>query len=124
MADVEMGNLYDMNKEIMKSQKPLSKTKLREAKDKLKLFFLTDKYFMLLCHELRDYTVFNLKRKTDIHGEESAKILVDECLVNRGEVLSIEKTEDDLAYEIWIRNEEDNFCYYLFPYTQGVIEVE
>ena len=33
---------------------------------------------MLLCHELRDYTVFNLKRKTDIHGEESAKILVDE----------------------------------------------
>ena len=123
MADIEMGNLYDMNKEIMKSQKPLSKTKLREAKNKLKLFFLTDKYFMLLCHEQRDYTVFNVS-KENASAEESAKILVDECLVNRGEVLSIEKTEDDLAYEIWIRNEEDVFCYYLFPYTQGVIEVE
>ena len=122
MADVEMGNLYDMNKGIMKSQKPLSKTKLREAKDKIKLFFLTDKYFMLLCHELRDYTVFNVS-KEDSSVEESVKILVDECLINRGEVLSIEKTEDDLAYEIWIRNEEDIFCYYLFPYTQGVIEV-
>lgn len=122
MADVEMGNLYDMNKGIMKSQKPLSKTKLREAKDKIKLFFLTDKYFMLLCHERRDYTIFNIS-KEDSSVEESAKILVDECLVNRGEVLSIEKTEDDLAYEIWIRNEEDIFCYYLFPYTQGVIEV-
>lgn len=122
MADVEMGNLYDMNKEIMKSQKPLSKTKLREAKDKLKLFFLTDKYFMLLCHERRDYTIFNIS-KEDSSVEESAKILVDECLINRGEILSIEKTEDDLAYEIWIRNEEDVFCYYLFPYTQGVIEV-
>lgn len=122
MADVEMGNLYDMNKGIMKSQKPLSKTKLREAKDKLKLFFLTDKYFMLLCHERRDYTIFNVS-KEDSSIEESVKILVDECLINRGEVLSIEKTEDDLAYEIWIRNEEDIFCYYLFPYTQGVIEV-
>lgn len=123
MANVEMGNLYDMNKEIMKSQKPLSKTKLREAKNKLKLFFLTDKYFMLLCHERRDYTIFNISKENS-STEKSAKILVDECLVNRGEVLSIEKTEDDLAYEIWIRNEEDVFCYYLFPYTQGVIEVE
>ena len=123
MADVEMGTLYDMNKELMKSQKPLSKTKLREKKKELSLFFSEDKYFMLLCHELRDYTVFRQNSLTGKSAEESAQILVDECLQNRGEIISIEKTEDDLAYEIWIKQEEEAFCYYLFPYTQAVIEV-
>lgn len=124
MADVEMGTLYDMNKGIIKNLKPLSKTKLREKKDELQHFFVEDKYFMLLCHEQRDYTVFKMSNELLSTAKESAKILVDECLYNRGEIISIEKTEDDLAYEIWIRNEDEDFCYYLFPYSQAVIEVE
>lgn len=124
MTDVQLGTLYDMNKELMKNDKPLSKTKLREAKDKLVHFFAEDEYFMLLCHDLHDYTVFRQSEPWLTSAKESAKILVDECLVNRGETLSIEKTEDGLAYEIWLRNEKGVFCYYLFPYTQAVIEVK
>lgn len=124
MSEVQLGTLYDMNKELMKNEKQLSKTKLREAKEQLIQFFAEDEYFMLLCHDLHDYTVFRQEEPFLTAAKESAKILIDECLVNRGEVLSIEKTEDNLAYEIWIRNEEGVFCYYLFPYTQAVIEVK
>ena len=123
MSEVQLGTLYDMNKELMKNEKCLSKTKLREVKQKLSQFFAEDEYFMLLCHDLHDYTVFRQNEPFLKAAEESAKILIDECLFNRGEVLSIELTEDKLAYEIWIRNEEGIFCYYLFPYTQAVIEV-
>lgn len=123
MSEVQLGTLYDMNKELMKNEKPLSKTKIREIKQKLIQFFSEDEYFMLLCHDLHDYTVFRQCEPFLSAAKESTKILVDECLFNRGELLSIEKTEDNLAFEIWIRNEEGIFCYYLFPYTKAVIEV-
>ena len=44
-------------------------------------------------------------------------------LVNRGQVLSIDKQEDG-NYEIWIRDPKtkENFVYYLFDYSYGIIK--
>ena len=44
-------------------------------------------------------------------------------LLNRGQVLSIDKQEDE-NYEIWIRDPEtkENFVYYLFDYSFGIIK--
>jgi hypothetical protein len=121
-------NLYDINKQLIEqTEKPLSQKELNKIKSNLILPYFREKivkegicYFMLLCHEKRDYTVFNISDWYPIIVLE----LLD-CLKNRGQIYSIEKTKDKLALEIWIKDAQTNelSCYYLFPYDDGVIEI-
>ena len=119
MSEVSMGNLYDLNKSAMQNEKALSSSALRNKLNEVKNHLFTKGYFMLLCNERRDYTVFNIKANENI---SIAKVDLKECLMNRGEILSIDKAEDGIAYEIWMRIEGEIFVYYLFPYDMGVIE--
>lgn len=121
MSEIEIGTLYDMNKELMKTAKPLDNKEINKQLVRVKDFFSGDevRYYMLLSKERSDYTVFRLKNSLS-----STKAIKDlkECLNNRGEILSIEKTEDNVAFEIWLRIDGENFVYYLFRYDFGVIE--
>ena len=123
--DINAGNMYDYNKELVKNyEKPLTHVELAARQEALENFFgdKVVKYAMLLCHEQRDYTLFNLKATpTAIHQAAKEVIL---CCMNRGEVVGIDKTDDGLAYEIWIIIDDEAYCYYLFPYDQAVIECE
>lgn len=124
--EINAGNLYEMNKAIMQSDKikNLTKEELNKKKRNIKTFIEEKQgtYYMLLCHEQRDYTLFNLKAtSTAIHQAAKEVIL---CCMNRGEVVGIDKTDDGLAYEIWIMIDDEAYCYYLFPYDQAVIECE
>ena len=123
--DINAGNMYDYNKELVKNyEKPLTHVELAARQEALESFFEDKviKYAMLLCHEQRDYTLFNLKTtSTAIHQAAKEVIL---CCMNRGEVVGIDKTDDGLAYEIWIIIDDEAYCYYLFPYDQAVIECE
>lgn len=123
--DINAGNMYDYNKELVKNyEKPLNHVELAARQEAIEDFFENKvvKYAMLLCHEQRDYTLFNLKAtSTAIHQAAKEVIL---CCMNRGEVVGIDKTDDGLAYEIWIIIDDEAYCYYLFPYDQAVIECE
>ena len=74
-------------------------------------------YWMLLCRERNDYTVF-----IPLTLEGTYKDML-ETLQNRGEVLDIEKQEDG-NYEIWIwdSSTKDSFAYYFFNYEFGIIQ--
>lgn len=65
--EINAGNLYEMNKAIMQSDKikNLTKEELNKKKRNIKTFIEEKQgtYYMLLCHEQRDYTIFNLKEK-------------------------------------------------------------
>lgn len=123
MGEFGLGTLYDMNKNAMSSQKPLSNYALRNELDKAKRYFQDNKeYFMLLCREQNDYTIFKISEKTVEKINEAASIL-GECLTNRGDVLSIDKHDLGPALEIWLRIDGENFVYYLFPYDEAIIEV-
>lgn len=123
MGEFGLGTLYDMNKNAMSSQKPLSNYALRNELDKAKRYFQDNKeYFMLLCREQNDYTIFKISEKTIEKINEAASIL-GECLTNRGDVLSIDKHDLGPALEIWLRIDGENFVYYLFPYDEAIIEV-
>ena len=114
--------LYSMNKQAMKEEPALEtityniktydmgKHIWEEAQNKKQT------YWMLLCHERRDYTVFI---PLTLNGTVEE---LRPTLNNRGEVLSIDLLEDG-NYEIWIRDPEikECFVYYLFNYTYGVI---
>lgn len=127
MAEVNLGTLYDFNKEAMKNEKPLDPIMLNVKVEEVAedIWDVVDdcglQYWMLLCHDRRDYTLFN------IMGAENAELIVKELrptLLNRGQVISIAKQPDG-AWEIWIRDIEtdENFAYYLFQYDNGVIEI-
>ena len=120
--DVGMGTLYDVNKNIMiqnfiKMDRSTLKEKLKELK---KYFASQDTYHMLLCHERRDYTVFIVDKNKEASLNEAVNAIKD-CMINRGTILDIEQQPDG-AYEIWLRIEEEAFCYYLFPYDQAIIK--
>lgn len=128
MSELEMGTVYDLNKQLVqKEEKALSNSKLREKKKTIISF--TEKkdgnYFMLLCNERKDYTVFNFisgdKKYEKL--EEMTNILVDECLKNRGEIRAIDITQDKGAIEIWLLIDEEAYCYYFFPCDQAIIEI-
>lgn len=117
-VSLSAGNLYDINKNLMKDNvSPLTEEEIAD-KRQLILNFLTEMYYMLLCNDRKDYTVFRINNSK----EECVKILIDECLKNRGEILSIEPTENKDAFEIWMKIENEAFCYYFFPYSQAIIE--
>lgn len=123
MADLNTDiTLYSINKQAMAQEKPLEQITANVltydmSKDIWSKAMNDSKtYWMLLCHERRDYTVF-----IPLTLDGTVKEL-RETLSNRGQLLSIEKLEDG-NYEIWIKDENSEcFVYYLFDYTYGVIK--
>jgi len=124
---IAMGTLYDVNKNIV--EKSIAALTIEEIQNKKELFEkyienTNNEYYMLLCNDRKDYTVF---RRTGIGSEDSAgccliDILLDECLPNRGYTKSIELTENKDAVEIWISIDGESYCYYFFPYDAAIIE--
>ncbi len=123
--ELNAGTLYEANKEmVLKEEKPLNHLELARKQEDLFDFFENDvvQYAMMLCHDQRDYTIFNLNKTSTAAHTASKEVL--QCCVNRGEILSIDRADDGVAFEIWIKIDGEAFCYYLFPYDQAVIECE
>lgn len=124
MAEINSGvTLYDLNKDLLQNEKAISKTSLMKKRKEVIDFFkeINNNYYMLLCNEQKDYTVL----KTDDKRIDTYTIAADElilCLQNRGYILSIERTKDKAAMEIWMRIDEHIFVYYLFGYDMGIID--
>lgn len=129
-SEVSFGNLYDVNKQLMAKEAKLNEEKFKEQKQRLGdwIYQQSDQqYFMMLCHERRDYTVFNINKDPlgNITIDKIQSMLDDviECLTNRGDILAIDLQETG-GWEFWIRHFEDNDCsvYCLFPYGTAVLE--
>ena len=127
-SEIAMGSLYDMNKQLMKQMPALNREGVLTAYDGLKAWFQenTGRYYMLLCNERHDYTLFNLDKSgtwkiIPKEHTESAANDVMECLTNRGALLAAD-LQNDSTWEFWIRDYDECFAYYLFPYDQAVIE--
>ena len=127
-AEIAMGNLYDMNKQLMMNAPALTAEQTIEKEPALQEWFrehFRKQYFMLLCKEQSDYTIFNLDKTSSWHIPqpgcvEAAAADVIDCMLNRGQLLAIELQEDGV-WELWIRNDEGCFAYYLFPYGDAVL---
>ena len=126
---VAIGNLYDINKSLILQKKTrLNEGNLNSKKEIIKNF-ITDThnfYYMLLCNERKDYTVFDFhvqggNVKNNGTQIKCANCLVDECLKNRGIISDIDLTKDKQAIEIWMIIDEEAYVYYFFPYDNGVI---
>jgi len=127
--EIEGASLYQMNKQLSANEKIMGAAARKRIWDVVRHWFRDsiDTYAMLLCHELRDYTVFRV-----VNSPADAADALFECIDNRGNLISIEPAEGG-ALEIWIRevtgvtedgfNEiEEDYCYYLFCYDSAIID--
>jgi len=125
--EIEFGTLYDINKNIVKQNEiKLSEGVLNSKKQIIADFIkkCNNYYYMLLCNERKDYTVFRwVNISNDNDAKEIAQILVDECLTNRGEIRGIDLTKTKDAIEIWMVIDDEAYVYYFFPYDNAIIEV-
>lgn len=123
---LNLGTQYEFSKNMVSQLPALNEGNLNSKKEIIKNFIIKQNnfYYMLLCNEQKDYTVFHWNNICDDTGAmEIAKILVDECLKNRGEIRGIDLTENKDAIEIWLYIDEEAFVYYFFPYDEAIIEV-
>ena len=123
-SNITLGTAYEINKNLVeKYEKELTIKELQNKKTEIINFIQETKgqYYMLLCNDKKDYTIFNILNKNNI--EKMTNILIDECLVNRGIIKGIDLTKDKCAIEIWLSIENEAFCYYFFKYDDAVIEI-
>ena len=125
MGSITIGNEYELKRQAYESIHPLGKTKVDECIDKMYDFILKSNitYFMLLCRERNDYTVFNFKNK---QLESYFKEAIKDCIYNRGKPVDIGLAEDGGAFELWIKFPDENnkvHCYYFFPCDNCIIEI-
>ena len=109
-------NMYDMNKNLIVQLPDISKKDLEAGKKKINQVASNGKYFMLLCNELKYYTVFNIIPE----GEEKIEDVVLDCINCFGATIkSIDNTPDGVL-EIWIKKHEEAYVMYFFNYDSGV----
>lgn len=112
-------NLYQLNKMLVANLTNYGVEDIKSAKKLIRNFIDENpaNVYMLLCHDLRYYTIF-LKNK---NYEENMEDVVIECLEYFGDIKSIEYDEDSHGIELWFTYEEEPFVAYLFGYDEGVI---
>lgn len=113
-------NLYDLNKQIINQLADASAEDLESAKQTIADYYneCRGTYYMMLCNELRYYTLFHVTPGPSNAFENE----VIECLVEFADsIKTIDKTEDQQAIEIWITKDEETYVMYLFNYDRGVI---
>ena len=130
-TEFALGTLYDLNKGLVQQNEvKLSEGILNSKKEVIKNFLIktNNNYYMLLSNERKDYTIFTMGSNDGYTYEDKSKrlvsILVDECLVNRGEIRGIDITKDKGAIEIWMSIEEESYVYYFFPYDTAIINMD
>ena len=113
---------YEINKMIVAQLPAMIKdTQLEPGKQIVKTY--THKhntpvgYYMLLCNDIRYYTVFEVHN----HSEENVEDIVIECLQDNGVIQQINYNDNKTAVECWIKNENGVFMFLLFDYNWGVI---
>ena len=115
-------NYYELNKQLVSQLPALTLEQIIQQKENVVEPFLSQidsDYYMLLCNELKYYTIFNvnINMTEPTVGEELFACLHDFC----DEIKSIERTDDGCAVEIWLTKGEETYVMYFFDYAGGVI---
>lgn len=112
-------SLYDLNKQFVAQMKEMDED-VRENKFKEIQKWIEETkndFYMLLCNELKYYTIFGFHDEAPADFSET----LTECVKNVGKLKAVDLTEDEFAYELWIEVDDEPHVFYFFPYDQGVV---
>lgn len=115
-SGIEMG-LYDMNKQIIAQLPDVTDWDRVEAL--LNDFYNIhhNVYYMMYGKEISYFTLFKVNEPL-MFGD-----VVMDCIPNVGVVKAVDITENNDAVEIWVMQDDEATCLYLFPYDMGLVEV-
>lgn len=114
--------LYDLNKQMMSSKNAISFNDRMASIKELKEYVATknNQFYMLLCNDIKYYTVFNIPNKSSDYANDFWA-----CLDNLGKVKAIGRTDDGEAIEIWLTlDNQETYVAYFFAYDGGIITCE
>lgn len=123
-TQVEVDTLYGVNKQLYAKVTP-SKKQIDKQLEELKTFisYSSNTYWMLLCREKNDYTVFNI-----VESAKYEKMIneLKEVLEGRGTIIDVRYSTTSGFYECWIKEKgtAEVFMYALFPCDSWVINIE
>lgn len=118
-------SLYDLNKTAIGSMPPRTPEQLEKDKKIITDYFdaKNNKYFMMLNHELRYFTVLHRVPVKD--ADDVIENLVIELAFSVGDkIISINLDDAEQALEVWITKSGEVFCLVIFPYDLGVVDCE
>lgn len=121
MAKVEIGTLYDLNKQIMAQLPPQSEDIMTHNWNIIGDWFGkdTERWFMLMCKERSDFTLFHITDNQFTKGVQELK----EVLEERGQILAIQYQHGKDTFEIWVKMDEEVFMFMLFGASWMIVEV-
>ncbi len=120
-------NLYELNKTLYRSLPEITFNKLQEQKKKIAdwVYESDNKYYMLLCRERNDFTVFfvHIPSFANDNLVPIEKEVVD-IVCSRGQIKAIEIEENfpERWVQFWVEDNKEIYMYAFFPYDSGVIE--
>lgn len=112
-AKVNAGSLYSMNKQLFKQLKPPSKAAIDLELANIGAWFSSNfetKYYMLLCKERSDYTLFHLEN----FNYDKAIQELREVLEERGDIMGFDFIHGENAYQCWVRERDEEHQVYMF----------
>ena len=116
--------LYNLNKSVISAFSNFSNEDFQAAAEIISKYEKNQKaeYYMLLCNDLRYYTIFNVVEK---EGLTTFTDEVIDCLKSFADfVKAVDITESGDAIEIWFQKENEIYVMYLFNYEAGVIKCD
>lgn len=116
--------LYDLNKQMYSQMSPMTKETMHPLLTNIGDWFSKSrsKWFMLMCYELRYYTIFNFARPY----YNKALTELQACAYGMGDVVGIEYNHERDYWEIWIKNREgtDTNMFVLFDCSGLVVDID
>ena len=121
MAEIEMGTLYELNKQVMAQLPPQDEIKLRHSWTIIGDWFGKNqkRWFMLMCKERSDFTFIHI---TDNKFTAAVQEL-QEILKERGEILNINYLHGEDTFEIWVRGKDEVYMFMLFEAEWMVVTI-
>ena len=123
MAEMNMGNLYDFNKNAIKQEKPidaiLANKRLSEISRAMKE---NGNYYFMICPDNRQYIMFHVDEKSTCYSVQDE---LTEVLNNRGKLIDIDMTNSNKQiWEFWIEDKFTNelYMYQLINYSKDIVE--
>lgn len=115
-----IGTLYDSAKDSYNKMNELTKQQIMKRchifEDYVK--GCHNQYYMLLCRERNDYTLFNHTSKLILPMYND----IIDCLRHRGATIKDISLDIGGGVEFFVTIDSESFAYYFFPYDNGVIE--
>lgn len=122
MAEVEIGTLYDLNKQVMAQLPPQNETTLNHFFTAIGDWFGKNqkRWFMIMCKERSDFTLLHITNNNFHAGIQELK----EVLLERGQILAIQYVHGEDYFEIWIKDKNDEvFLFIIFEAEWMIVEV-